>query len=57
MQKSISDKVHIGKTLNPARDYSGVSSINDEGTLENILDKVNKSNDFVRTGKADIDLY
>ena len=56
MQKSISDKVHIGKTLNPARDYSGVSSINDEGTLENILDKVNKSNDFVRTGKADIDL-
>ena len=56
MQKPVSDKVHIGETLNPARDYNGVSSINNEGTLENIINKVDKSNDFVRTGNTDVDL-
>ena len=40
MQNPISDKIQIGQTLNPARDYGGVLSINDEGTLENILSKV-----------------
>ena len=30
MQKAISDKIQLGETLNPARDYGGVSSINDE---------------------------
>ena len=56
MQKPISDKIQIGPTLNPARDYGGVPSINDEGTLENILGKVAKTTNFVRTGKADKDL-
>ena len=56
MKKPISDKIQIGQTLNPARDYGGVPSINDEGTLENILRKVDKTTNFVRTGKADEDL-
>ena len=30
MQKPTSDKVQIGQTLNPARDYGGVSYISDE---------------------------
>ena len=56
MQRPISDKVQLGQTLNPARDYGGVSSINDEGTLENILGKVDKTTQFIGTGKADEDL-
>ena len=42
MQRPISDKIQLGQTLNPARDYGGVSSINDEGTLENISGKAIK---------------
>ena len=36
MQKAISDKIQLDETLNQARDYGGVSSINDKGTLENL---------------------
>ena len=56
MQKPISDKIQIGQTLNPAKDYGGVSSINDKGTLENIISKVDKSTNFIKTGQADEDL-
>ena len=56
MQKAISNKVQLGQTLNPAEDYSGVASINDEGTLENILGKLDKSKTFISTGRADADL-
>ena len=50
MQKPISDKIQIGQTLNPARDYGGVSSINNKGTLEKIISKVDKSTNFTKTG-------
>ena len=56
MQKPISDKIQIGQTLNPARDYGGVSSINNERMLENIISKVDKSTNFIETGQADEDL-
>ena len=60
MQKPISDKIQIGQTLNPARDYGGggggVSSINDEGTLKKIISEVDKSTNFIKTGRADEDL-
>ena len=56
MQKSIPNNIQIGQTLNPARDYGAVSSINDEGTLENILGKLDKSKKFIATGEADADL-
>ena len=56
MQKAISDKIQLDETLNPARDYGGVSSINDEGTLENLLSKVDKDQSFIAKGKADEDL-
>ena len=56
MQKPISDKIQLGENLNPARDYGGVSSINDEGTLEYILSKVDKAQSFIEKGKADGDL-
>ena len=56
MQKPISNKIQIVQTLNPARDYGGVSSINDKGMLENILSNVDKSTNFIKTGRADEDL-
>ena len=56
MHRPISDKIQLGQTLNPARDYGGVSSINDEGTLENLLCKVDKTTQFIGTGKTDEDL-
>ena len=34
MQTAISDKIQIGQTLNPLKDYGGVPSINDEETLD-----------------------
>ena len=42
MQKPISDKIQLGETHNPRNDYGSVLSINDEGTLENLLSKVDK---------------
>ena len=56
MQKAISDKIQLGQTLNPLDDYGGIPSINDEGTLENLITKVDKVRGFVATGKADGDL-
>ena len=56
MQKSIPNNIQIGQTLNPAKDYGAVSSINDEGTLKNIINKLDKSKNFIATGTADEDL-
>ena len=56
MQRAISDKIQLGETFNPLKDYSGIPSINDEGTLENLIGKVDKVTGFVKTGKADGDL-
>ena len=56
MQRAISGKIQLGETLIPLKVYSGVPSINDEGTLENLIGKVDKVTGFVVTGKADEDL-
>ena len=56
MQTAISDKIQIGQTLNPLKDYGGVPSINDEETLENLIAKVDKVTVFVATSQADGDL-
>ena len=56
MQKAISNKIQLGNILNPLDDYAGVPSINDEGTLENLIGKVDKARSFMRTDKADGDL-
>ena len=56
MQKSIPNNIELGQTLNPAKDYGAVSSINDEGTLENIIGKLDKSKNFIARGVADEDL-
>ena len=56
MQKAISNKIQLGETLNPLHDYGSVPSINDEGTLENLITKVDKVQGFIKTGKGDGDL-
>ena len=56
MQEAISNKIQLGDTLNPLDDYAGVPSVNDEGTLENLIGKVDKVRGFLKTGKADGDL-
>ena len=56
MQKAISNKTELGDTLNPLHDYVGVPLINDDGTLENLIGKVDKARGFMSTGKADGDL-
>ena len=52
MEAPISNNIQLGDTLNPLKDYAGVPSINDEGTLENLYEKVDKVTNFMKTGKA-----
>ena len=56
MQKAISNKIQLGETLNLLDDYGGVSSINDERTVESLIGKVDKVCSFMKTGKVDGDL-
>ena len=56
MQKAVSNKIQLGEALNCLDDYGGVPSINDEGTLENLIGKVDKVLGFMKTDKADGDL-
>ena len=56
MQKAISNKIELGDILNPLHDYAAIPSINDDGTLENLIGKVDKACGFMSTGKADGDL-
>ena len=53
MQRAILNKIELGDTLNPLHDYADVPSINDDGTLENLIGKVDKVRGFMSTGKAD----
>ena len=46
----------MGDTLNPAKDYGGVLSIDDEGNLKNLIGKVDKVGWFWKTNKADWEL-
>ena len=48
MQKAISNKIQLGNTLNPLDDYAGIPSINDEGSLENLIGKVDKVHGFFK---------
>ena len=52
MQKAISNKIELGDTLNPLNNYADVPSINNDGTLENLIGKVDKVRGFMSTGKA-----
>ena len=47
MQKAISNKIELGDILNPLHDYAAIPSINDDGTLENLIGKVDKARGFM----------
>ena len=56
MQWTISNKIQLGTTINPLKDASAVSSIDDEGNLESLYSKVDKIGKFWKVGKADDNL-
>ena len=55
-QKPIRNRIEFGDNLNPLDDYGSVPSINNDGNLQTIIDKVDKVGKFWQTGKADGDL-
>ena len=55
-QKQISNRIEFGQNLNPLKDYAGVPSINDDGNIQTLIDKVDKVSNFWKTGTADGDL-
>ena len=55
-QKQISNRIEFGQNLNPLKDYAGVPSINDDGNIQTLIDKVDKISNFWKTGRADGDL-
>ena len=55
-QAEIQNKIHFGQSLNPLDDFAGVSSVNDDGNLQSLINKVGKLSSFWRSGKADGDL-
>ena len=52
MQKAISNKIQLDDTLNRLDDYSGVPSINDEGTLKNLIGNVDKVQGFFKNRQS-----
>ena len=57
MQKPISNKIQLGNTLNPLKDYGGgISSVDDDGNLQSLFQKVDKVGALWKTGRADGDL-
>ena len=43
MQKSISNKIQLGQTLNPIRDQGGGGdSVDDDGSLKSLFSKIDK---------------
>ena len=56
MQKAISNKIQLGETLNPLKNYAGVPFINDEETLWNLFQKVDNVGEFCKEGKGNGDL-
>ena len=55
-QKPISNRTEFGQNLNPLRDYAGVPSVNDDGNVQTLIDKVDKLSTFWKSGRADGDL-
>ena len=45
-QKQISNRIEFGQNLNPLKDYAGVPSINDDGNIQTLIDKVDKVSNF-----------
>ena len=56
MQRTISNKIQLGDTLNTLKDVGGILSIDDEANLENRYSKVDKIGKFWKTGKAEKNL-
>ena len=56
MQREISDKIQLRKTLNPLSDVSVVSSIDNVSKLKDVFGKVDKLGDLWDRGQPDASL-
>ena len=53
MQREMSNKIRLDKTLNPSNDILVVSSIDHTSNLKDVFRKVDKLGDFWDRGQAD----
>ena len=56
MLKQISNKIQLGAKLNPLNDYGGVPSVDEDGNLQSLFQKVDRVGTLWKTGKTDGDL-
>ena len=53
MQREMSNKIRLGKTLNPLNDIFVVSSVNHTSNLKDVFRKFDKLGNFWDRGQAD----
>ena len=53
MQRELSNKIHLGKTLNPLNTVPAVSSIDNTSNLKDVFGKVDKLGDLWDKGTTD----
>ena len=56
MQAAISNRVKLGKPLDPLEDATGVESVDFSADIDNLLKKLDKINDLYENGRVDSDL-
>ena len=56
MQREISKKIQLGRTLNPLSNVSVVSAIDNTSNLKDVFGKVDKLGDLWERGQADASL-
>ena len=56
MQREISKKIQLGRTLNPLNNVSVVSAIDNTSNLKDVFGKVDKLGDLWERGQADASL-
>ena len=56
MQREISSKIYLGETLNPLKDVSAVSSIDDTSNLKDVFGRVDMLRDLWNKGTPDASL-
>ena len=56
MQSAVSNKVKLGKLLDPLEDPTGIDSVDFSADIDNLLKKLDKINDLYENGRVDSDL-
>ena len=56
MQAAVSNRVKLGKPLDPLEDATGAASVDFSADIDNLLKKLDKINDLYENGRVDSDL-